>query len=796
MKIKRYNPNTETGLTTVEINERKKSGLVNCDNSPKTKSIKEILASNIFTFFNFLNITLGISVLLAGFLFDVPKEGIKNCLFMGIIFVNTMVSIIEEIISKKIIDRLSILSASKVSVVRNGKIEEKEINELVLDDITILSPGKQVVCDSIFLGEEIEVNESFITGESIPVTKTKGEMLLSGSFIVSGTGYAKVEHIGSDNYISKISTGAKYVKKSNSVVMGSFTKLLKIISLFIVPIGIVMFAKELNVSNFDVTSSVFGTTAAIIGMIPEGLILLTTSVMAVSVIRLSKYKVLVQKLEGVESLARVDIICLDKTGTLTEGKMKLTKVIPYDKTNTRKINKILIEISTNSKDSNATIDAIKEEYTSTSNWKVTEFIPFSSGRKFSGIKFENKGVYYLGAPEILFSKNKKILESSKEYQSESRVLVLAEGKTLSKNPKGLKLLAFILIEDIIRKNASSTIKYFQKEGVIVKIISGDSLETVMSISNKCGLTNLKGIDVSTVNGNSLKELVEDTDIFARVNPLEKELIIKYLQANGHTVAMTGDGVNDVLALKASDCGISLRNGTDSARNVSELVLLDSNFDSLPQVVREGRRTVNNIERSASLLLVKTIYTLLLIILSIIFSRKYFFVPIQLTLITNFTIGVPSFILALEPNSERITGNFLKKILSRSLPVALTVFINILLVTILQPILDLSHELTSTLSVYLTCMIGFIYLFKICEPFNGYRKALYAFLIIGYSICALFGHDFFNISDTSITSVIIFVILSILSVFIYKLLDFYITKLIYKKHQNNEKTKKNVQNARK
>ncbi len=770
MKIKRYNPSIEIGLTDKEINSRIKDNLINFDNGPKTKTIKEIIASNFFTFFNFLNITLGLSVFLAGLLCGELYQGIKNSLFIGVIFVNTLISIIEEIISKKIIDRLSLLSESKVKVVRNGKEEEKNIEEIVLDDIIILKTGHQVVCDSILMKGELEVNESFITGESEPITKKEGDLILSGSFIVSGIGHAKVEHIGSENYISTISAGAKYNKKRNSVIMNSFEHILKIISIFIVPIGIVMFAKELTVSNFNITSSVFGTTASLIGMIPEGLILLTSSVMAVSIIRLSKYKVLVQKLDGVEILARVDTICLDKTGTLTEGKMKLKEIIPHEKIKKSDIDKILSEISFYSTDDNGTINAIKENYKSENEWEKIDFIPFSSSRKFSSIEFKNKGVYYLGAPEILFPKDKKILEKVKDYQKEQRVLVLAKGKKLNKKPSELKLLGYILIEDIIRKNAKKTIEYFQKQGVEVKIISGDSLETVLQISNKCGIKNLTGVDVSTLNIDELKDKVNKYDIFARVSPSEKELIVKTLQESGHTVAMTGDGVNDVLALKTSDCGITLASGSDSARNVSELVLLDSNFDSLPKVVKEGRRTINNIERSASLLLVKTIYTILLILLSILFTTKYFFVPIQLTLITGFTIGIPSFILALEPNHDLVTGNFLKKILRKSFPVALTVFLNILMVTFLQGPLKLSHELTSTLSVFLTSAIGFIYLYKICTPFNNYRKALFSFLILGFTFCALVLNDFFNINYISFETVMLFIILSICSIFIYNILS--------------------------
>lgn len=778
MSIKRIKPNIEKGLTESQVEKRKKEGLNNFDNGPKTKSIKEIIATNFFTFFNLLNITLGVSVFISGLLFNVPLEGLKNCLFMGVTFINTLISITEEIISKTIVDRLSLLSETKVRVVRSGHVVEKDINELVLDDIIILKTGHQVVCDSILLSGNIEVNEAFITGESDPITKKEGDLILSGSFIVSGSGHAVIEHVGDKNYISTISSGAKYMKKSTSVIKESFEKILKTISIFIVPIGIVMFTKELNVSNFDIVSSVFGTVASLIGMIPEGLILLTSSVMAVSIIRLSKYKVLVQTLDSVETLARVDIICLDKTGTLTEGKMKLIDTIAYGKTSKKKITNILNAISTHTEDENETIKAIKNEYKQVSLWKKESSIAFSSSRKFSCIKFD-KGIYYLGAPEILFPKDNKIKKETKELQKEYRVLILAEGEKLSEKSKNLKPLAYLLIEDIIRKNAKKTINYFLKEGVGVKIISGDSYETVIQISEKCGLKDLKGIDITKVKEEEIKNIVNVYDIFARVTPKQKELIVRSLQKEGHTVAMTGDGINDVLALKASDCGITLRNGSDCARNVSELILLDSNFDSLPKVVKEGRRTINNIERSSSLLLVKTIYTILLILLSILVGTKYFFVPIQLTLITGFTIGIPSFILALEPNSDLVTGNFLKKILSKSLPVALTVFINILLVTIVEKPLNLTYELTSTLSVFLTSMVGFIYLYKICKPFNAYRKTLFTFIIAGFSVCALVGHDFFDISSISFQTTIVFIILSILSIFIYKFLNYLSLKYILK-----------------
>jgi len=760
--------NIEQGLSYKEVESRKTKGLINYDNGPKTKTIKQIITTNLFTFFNFLNISLGLAVFTAGLLSNQIHNGIKNCLFMGVILINTLISIIEEIISKKIIDKLSLLSETKVTVIREGKIEEKNIDELVLDDIIKLKNGHQVVCDSIILKGEIEVNESFITGESEPVTKKKGDMILSGSFIVSGECIAQIHHIGSENYVSKISNGAKYLKKTNSVIMNSFERLLKTIAIFIVPLGIVMFSKELIVSNFNIPDSVFGTVAALIGMIPEGLILLTSSVMAVSIIRLSRYKVLVQKLYGVEILARVDVICLDKTGTLTEGKMKLKEVIPLKKINQNKVNDILSGITNNTVDDNATIAALKEKYKK-NNYTLKNRIPFSSSRKWSAYEFK-EGIFYLGAPEILLSKDKALLKEIKSYQQDYRVLILAESNKLSKNPKDLTPLAYILIEDIIRKNAKKTLDYFKAQGVTVKIISGDNIDTVMKISDKCGLKDIKGIDTSSLSDEELINSINEYNIFGRVSPNQKKLIVETLQKENHTVAMTGDGVNDCLALKTSDCGIALASGSEAARNVSELVLLDSNFDSLPKVVKEGRRTINNIERSSSLLLAKTIYTILLIIFSILASTKYFFVPIQLTLITGFTIGIPSFILALEPNNELVTGHFLKKILSKSFPVALTVVINIIIVTIFKNIFNLSFELTSTLSVLLTSMTGFIFLFRICRPFNTYRIALYIFLLVGFASCAIVGHEFFNITYLTTKTVILFITLSFTSIFIYKLLS--------------------------
>ncbi len=777
--MERYESKKDFGLTKEQVAKRISEGLVNYDDQPKTKSIKQIIASNFFTYFNFLNIALGVAVLTAGILNNQLFEGLKNCLFMGVIIVNSIISIIEEIISKKIIDRLSVISESKVTTIRDGKKEELSLEELVLDDVTILKSGHQIVADSIILDGEVEVNEAFLTGEPDAILKKKGDMLLSGSFIVSGNCTARVEHVGQENYVSTISKEAKYQKKANSVIMSSFEKLLKILSIFIIPIGIIMYFSQVNATDGNVSEAIFGTVASLIGMIPEGLVLLTSSVMAVSVIRLSKYKVLVQQLYCMETLARVDVICLDKTGTLTEGKMQVVDFAPVEKHTKEEMEEILTAFSFHSLDTNATMTAIKEYFTKKSTWKKSKAIAFSSERKFSAISFKEEDAYYLGAPEVLLKEKNKILKEIKKYQADYRVLLLGHQKVLSDKPENIEAIGIVLIEDIVRKEAKETLNYFKKQGVMVKIISGDNTSTVLNIANKVGLKNVKGIDIVDLNKDELEKIVQEYDVFGRVNPKQKKWIIEILQESGRTVAMTGDGVNDVLALKKSDCAISIASGSDAARNVSQLVLLNDNFDALPEVVAEGRRTINNIERSSSLLLVKTIYTVLLILFSVIISSKYFFIPIQLTLITGFTIGIPSFILALEPNNDLVKGNFLLKIVSKSLPTALTVVFNIVLVTIFANVFHLDEGLETSLCVFLTAITGFIHLYKICKPFNIIRASLLILMILGFLYCAIFQNEFFSLSPMTSTSYLIGFVLTIDSLYIFRRLSYLFSKAFHK-----------------
>lgn len=762
-----------SGLTNEEVNKRIKDGKINHDESPKTKSIGMIIRDNLFTYFNFLNLALGAMTFTAGFINGDILNGLKNCLFMGVIITNTLISIIEEVISKKIIDKLSVLNEAKATVIRNNEEQEIPINEIVLDDVIKLTLGHQIPSDSVIIDGEIEVNESLLTGESDLIKKKKDDEILSGSFVASGIAYAKVINVGKDNYAAKITAEAKHAKKADSVIMNSFTKILKILSALIIPIGIIMFIKEYMVTG-SAPESIFTTVAALIGMIPEGLVLLTSSVMAVGVIKLYREHVLVQELYAIESLARVDAICLDKTGTLTEGKMKVHDFIETSKYPKVDVIDYFKKFTLASMDSNMTMDALGS-YFDGLKIEAKNRLAFSSERKYSALEFDDYSLY-MGAPDILCKKTN--LKKINKYIEDYRVLAICKKDGPISDINNIELIGFVLIEDIIRPSAKETLQYFKDSGVLVKIISGDNSATVTTIAKKVGVENAKGIDISGFDETQVQKAVKEYDVLGRVTPIQKKWVIKYLQSEGHTVAMTGDGVNDVLALKESDCAISIKSGTDAARNVSKLILLNDDFNCLPKVVAEGRRTINNVERSSSLLMVKTLYTLFLIAFSIIVSQKYFFIPIQLTFITAFTIGTPSFILALEPNNEKVEGNFLLKILSKALPVALIVVFNIALTSAFSSLFNLPYELQSTISVYLTTITGLLYLYKICTPFTMLRSILFSTMTTGFVIGALFLPQFFSLMPINPTIILIVFVLAIDSFYIYKIITLGITKIFH------------------
>ena len=750
--MERYEPKIDVGLTDEQVNERINNNLVNYDTSLPTKSIKQILFENFFTLFNLLNLVFAISIFVVG--------SYKNMLFLLIVIINTAISSIQEIHSKRVVDKLSIMASSKAKVIRNSKKVQIDINSLVLDDLIEFSTGNQVMTDSIIKQGSVLIDESYITGEPDNITKNPGDMILSGSYIVSGKCVAKVEHIGNDNYTAQISNGAKLIKKTKSEIMTSLNKIIKFLTFLIIPIGIALFYSQFVLQGTSFNESVIQTVAALIGMIPEGLVLLTSTVLAVSVTRLSKSKVLVQDLYCIETLARVDTLCLDKTGTLTEGSMEVKDFIVVDG-NKDDMTNILSNFSKFSEDENSTMLAIKDKFsTITSEFIPNKKVAFSSETKWSGINFKNLGSYILGAPEFVLKNNfEKYKKQIEEYSNDFRVLVLVHSNNNfdEKNnlPQDIKLIGYILILDKIRKEASSTIKYFYKQGVDIKIISGDNPITVSKIAKRVGIKNYeKYFDMSTLKDNSkINDIVSAYSIFGRVSPTQKKDLINAMKSNGKTVAMTGDGVNDVLALKEADCSVAMANGSDATKNISNLVLLNSNFASMPKIVAEGRRTINNIQRSASLFLVKTIYSTLLAIMFLLMSEEYPFIPIQLSLISLVTIGIPSFMLALEPNKEKIKGNFLKNIISKALPTGLTAVINIFSLAMLNKYNIIPEEEFSSLCVISTGICGLMLLLTFIPsrksedtklPISIYRLVLAVTMIFIFIIGLTTFGFFFNI----------------------------------------------------
>lgn len=758
-----------TGLSSSEVLKLKEQNLVNYKSDVKTKSIGQIISGNFFTLFNFLNFALALAIFFTG--------SYKNLLFLGVVFCNTIISAIQEIRSKLTIDKLSLMNESKTIVIRDDKEENISIYDIVLGDIIKLKPGCQIPTDCQVIEGEALVNESLITGEEEPTIKKEKSNLFSGSFIVSGTCYAKAIHVGKDNYASTIALEAKYIKKINSEILNFINKIIKYISISIIPIGILLLLNQLR--TMPLNEAIIGTVAALIGMIPEGLVLLTSTVLAISVMRLAKYKVLVQELYCIETLARVDTICLDKTGTITEGVMEVSEIIPLNGTTMIDITDALGIMSYHLDGDNQTMNAISAKYGRKNDYKVIKKIPFSSKNKWSGISLEKES-YVLGAPDII-TDTSNIKELNKYINS--RVVMLTKtDQVLEKTlPNKLKPMALIIISDKVRRDARATLNYFKSEGVDIKLISGDSPITVSNVAKKVGLENIKYIDMSKTKLDP-SQIVEDYNIFGRVTPKQKKSLIIALKEKGHTVAMTGDGVNDILALKEADCSVAMNSGSDAARCVSQLVLLDSNFSSMPKVVAEGRRSINNIQRSSSLFLCKTTYATLLAIIFMFLGRAYPFMPIQLTLTSTLTIGIPSFILALEPNNERINGKMIINVLKKSVPTALTIVTTILLIMLLPSFIRLSNDEVSTLCVVMTGLIGFILLYRICVPFNSIRRVLYGLLTSGFVLAIVIFRDFFSLVILKPELIII-----ITSLFAFDLMIFnFYTKLFYKITSKNFK----------
>lgn len=733
------------GLSTEEVNQRINTGKVNTVDNKITKSYKQIFLNNTITFFNILNAALLGLVLFVG--------SYKNTLFILVIIINTIAGIYQEIKAKRTLDRLSLLTSLHVEVIRNNELEEINIDQIVLDDYIVLTAGAQIPADSILIDGHMETNESLLTGESDSVLKQNGDLLYSGSFITSGKGICKVIHVGDDNYMNQITKEAKQLKKHNSELNRCLDKILKYVSIVILPIGGLLFLKQFLYGHQPLTSAVVSTVAAVLGMIPEGLVLLTSVALTLSVLRLAKQNTLVQELFCIETLARVDVLCLDKTGTITEGTIK----VEFDvKTSNIDMNEIIGNLMHSLNDANATSQALKEHYQVQTSFSPCFVIPFSSDRKYSGTSYYDHGTYYIGAYQFLFPKgNEKIEEKCIDYASQGyRILVLAHTDEIMMNeilPTNLTPLGIIVLSDVIREDAKETLAYFDNQGVDLKIISGDDPITVASIAKRAGLKNAHHyIDASTLtNQEEISDALHKYSVFGRVTPQQKKAMVVALKQQGHTVAMTGDGVNDVLAFKEADCSIAMASGSDAAKNAANLVLLNNNFNAMPYIVDEGRRVINNITMSASMFLIKTIFSALIAITTIFFGQAYPFEPIQLSLISACGVGIPTFFLTYEANFARVKGNFLETVLEKSFPSAFTIAIGATLITNIGLALHFDPKMLSTICVLFTGWNYTVALLRIYKPLTKYRKFIiyatqlcyYVSMIIGQSILELTGVSF-------------------------------------------------------
>ncbi len=746
-----------TGLTDEQVRERIEEGKVNADENPNTRTYKQIVRENTLTFFNFLNLVLLILVLVVG--------SYKNAFFVGIIIINTLIGIAQEIRAKITIDKLAILTARKSIVIREGQKWTVPTEELVLDDIVCLKTGDQVPADARILEGSLEVNESLLTGESDNLPKNEGDELFSGSFVTSGEACCQIIHVGKENYASQITSEAKEFKRHNSELKNSLNAILKVISIIIVPLGGLLFYKQYYLAGDSFRDSVVSMVAGVLGMIPEGLVLLTSVALTLGALVLANKKTLVQELYCIETLARVDTLCLDKTGTITEGTMCVERVEPYipgskpaeensavpleiSEENTdqlTEIEKIMAGLMHVLKDQNATIDALRKRFPAKQNLTLEHVIPFSSDRKYSGAVFEETGTCLMGAAQFLFpEENSELTACCQQYAEEGlRVLVLAvspekaEGTEL---PEGLKPLGLLLLTDVIRQEAPDTLEFFDSQEVDLKVISGDDPVTVASIARRAGLKNAdQFVDATTLETEEqLYEAVSQYSVFGRVTPQQKKQMVQALKAQGHTVAMTGDGVNDVLALKEADCSIAMAQGSDAAKNIANVVLLDSNFASMPHIVNQGRRVVNNIRTAASMFLIKTMFSVMLSLLTIFFGNSYPFEPIQMSLISACAVGIPTFLLAQENNYEKIDHTFLRHVFLNAFPAAITISSCVFAIMLVCQNVYHSNAMLNTACVLVTGWNYMAALKTVYAPLNRYRKiVIYGMQFIFFAAAVIF-----------------------------------------------------------
>ena len=776
----RYNPEYKKGLTSQQVQEHRLHGWTNKAVEPPSKTTKEIVHENVFTYFNLIFVVLAVLLCLVG--------SFRDLTFLPVIIANTLIGIIQEIRAKQVLDKLTMLNAPRASVVRDGKRTVINAEDLVVDDIVIFKAGDQVCADAEVSAGEVQVNESLLTGEADEITKRKGDKLMSGSFIVSGQCHARLDKVGEDSYISKLTLQAKAMQsKEQSEMIRSLDKLVKCVGVAIIPIGIVLFSQAFFIQHDGFRESVTSMIAAVIGMIPEGLYLLASVALAVSSIRLAQKKVLLHDMKCIETLARVDVLCVDKTGTITENTMKVQKLIKtdeYDEKEKGGLSLLVGDFAAAMTNDNITMAALKEHFTKASGKKVLSKTGFSSATKYSSVTFED-GAYVLGAPEfVLKEKYDDYAEEITEYASTgSRVLAFGiydgevDGKPLT---HGILPFGFVLLANPIREAAKETFEYFAEQGVEVKVISGDNPVTVSNVAKQAGIKNAdRYVDASEFEDEqSMRKALLNNTVFGRVTPSQKRKFVRILKEAGHTVAMTGDGVKDVLALKDADCSIAMASGSDAAAQASQLVLLESDFSCMPEVVLEGRRVVNNIQRSASLFLVKNIFSFLLSVASVVFMFTYPLEPSQVSLISMFTIGVPAFFLALEPNKNMIKGHFLTNVLLKALPAALTDALAVAALVIFGRTFDVSSTDISTAATMLLAIVGFMILYKISAPMNKIRFSIVSGCIAGLLFCSIFLKDLFAITSMTKECIMLFVVFAIATEPVLRYLTTLVEKVKY------------------
>ena len=764
VQTRRFNADIRYGLNSDQVNEYFENGWSNEPVEPPSKTVPEIIKSNLFTYFNLVFAVLAALLILAG--------SFRNLTFLPVILANLFIGIIQEIRAKNTLDKLSVLNAPKALVVREGRQFSIPAEELVLDDIVIFKAGNQICADAIVVDGEVSVNESLLTGESDEISKKPGDELMSGSFIVSGECYARLDKVGEDSYISKLTLEAKAMNsEEQSEMIRVLDKLVGVVGILIIPIGLLLFGQQFFFSGASFSKSITSMVAAVIGMIPEGLYLLASVALVVSVMRLASKKVLVHDMKCIETLARVNVLCVDKTGTITENTMEVNGEIPmdgYDSQSMAPLKQIISDFASAMSSDNITMKAMKDYFNKPSGRKVVSVSPFSSQFKYSGAAFED-GSYVLGAPEFVLREDyDNYREQIEQYSSEGyRVLVFGiydgviDGKALTGKVTPLGL---VFLSNPIRKEAPETFKYFENQGVEIKVISGDNPVTVSQVALQAGIANADNyIDASTL---TTDETIEDAvlryTVFGRVTPDQKRKFVRALKKAGRTVAMTGDGVNDVLALKDADCSVAMASGSDAAAQASQLVLVDSNFACMPSVVMEGRRVVNNIERSASLFLVKNIFSFLLSLFSVCFMINYPLEPSQISLISMFTIGVPAFFLALQPNKNIIQGHFLSNVLIKALPAGITDFLVVGALVVFGQVFEVGETDISTACTMLLAIVGFVILYNISKPMNALRWCVWGGCIVGLLGCSIYLGDLFAMRGMSTKCIMLFVVFAIIT----------------------------------